>query len=127
MFQVLMGMNQMGLIDAAGIRDMLGIEELDKDTLSKGTQGGGDPTQNKLNNFRQPVQINLWQDALGRPHVTAADWVNKDQWDKIDAQNRMNEIDRENKKHEWEVAEKKAEWSNSNIPEDKKNNKEKNE
>lgn len=127
MFQVLMGMNQMGLIDAAGIRDMLGIEELDKDTLSKGTQGGGDPTQNKLNNFRQPVQINLWQDALGRPHVTAADWVNKDQWDKIDAQNRMNEIDRENKKHEWEVAEKKAEWSNGNTPEDKKNNKEKNE
>ena len=39
----------------------------------------------------------------------------------------MNEIDRENKKHEWEVAEKKAEWSNGNTPEDKKNNKEKNE
>ena len=115
----------LGLIDTSGIKDLLGLEELDKDTLSKGSQGGGDPTQNKLNNFRQPVQINLWQDALGRPHVTAADWVNQDQWNEIDAQNRMNEIDRAEKAHEWEVAEKKAEWSKSNIVEDKKDNKEK--
>jgi len=127
MFQVLTGMVQMGLIDSSGIKDLLGLEELDKDTLSKGAQGGGDPTQNKLNNFRQPVQINLWQDALGRPHVTAADWVHQDQWNEIDAQNRMNEIDRNFKSHEWEVAEKKAEWSNSNIGEVKKDNKEKTE
>ena len=125
MFQVLTGMVQMGLIDASGIKDLLGLDELDKDTVSKGAQGGADPTQNKLNNFRQPVQINLWQDALGNPHVTAADWVHKDQWDKIDAQNRMNEVDRDNKKHDWEVAEKKSEWSNSNTKEAKKNNKEK--
>ena len=125
MFQVLTGMVQMGLIDASGIKDLLGLDELDKDTVSKGAQGGGDPTQNKLNNFRQPVQINLWQDALGNPHVTAADWVHKDQWDKIDLQNRMNESDRDNKKHDWEVAEKKSEWSNSNTKQAKKNNKEK--
>lgn len=125
MFEVLMGMTQMGLIDEAGIRDMLGIEELDKDTISKGAQGGGDPTQNKLNGWRQPVQINLWQDSTtGKMNMTAADWVNTDQWNKVDIRNKDNAIDRDNKKHEWEVVEKKAEWSNGTMKEAKKDKRE---
>ena len=118
-------MTQMGLIDEAGIRDMLGIEELDKDTISKGAQGGGDPTQNKLNGWRQPVQINLWQDSTtGKMNMTAADWVNTDQWNKVDIRNKDNAIDRDNKKHEWEVVEKKAEWSNGTMKEAKKDKRE---
>ena len=73
MFSVLMQMAQLGFIDESGIREMLGLEEYDKDTMSKGAQGGPDPTRNKLNEWRQPVQINLWQDGSGKLNVTAAD------------------------------------------------------
>jgi len=124
MFEVMMGMAQAGLIDASGIKDMLGLEDMDKDTISKGAQGGADPTQNKLNGWRQPVQINLWQDtATGKMNMTAADWVHQDQWNKVDIRNRDNEVDRDIKNHEWEVAEKKSEWSKSNIVDDTKKNK----
>ncbi len=59
--------------------------------------------------------------------MTAADWVNTDEWNKVDIRNKENAIDRDNKNHEWEVADKKAEWSKGNISEDKKDNKEKTE
>lgn len=128
MFEVLTGMTQMGLLDASGIKDILGIEDLDKDTMSKGAQGGANPLHNKLNGWRQPVQINLWQDSTtGKMNMTAADWVNTDEWNKVDIRNKENAIDRDNKNHEWEVADKKAEWSKGNISEDKKDNKEKTE
>jgi hypothetical protein len=42
MFSVLTNMEQLGLIDANGMRDILGLEDLNKETLSKGslqTQG----------------------------------------------------------------------------------------
>ena len=125
MFQVLTGMAQMGLIDSSGIKDILGLEDLDKDTVSKGAQGGIDPMNNKLTGWRQPVQINLWEDSTGRMNMTAADWVNSDQWNKVDIRNKESEVDRDSKKHEWEVADKKAEWSNSNIHEASKKNKRK--
>jgi len=127
MFQVLTGMAQMGLIDSSGIKDILGLEDLDKDSISKGSQGGADPMNNKLTGWRQPVQINLWEDSTGRMNMTSADWVKADQWNKVDIRNKESEVDREIQKHEWEVADKKAEWSNSNIREAKKDNKEKKE
>ena len=127
MFQVLTGMAQMGLIDSSGIKDILGLEDLDKDSVSKGSQGGADPMNNKLTGWRQPVQINLWEDSTGKMNMTAADWVNSDQWNKVDIRNKENEVDRDSKKHEWEVADKKAEWSNGNTKEAKKDNKEKKE
>lgn len=127
MFQVLTGMAQMGLIDSSGIKDILGLEDLDKDSISKGSQGGADPMNNKLTGWRQPVQINLWEDSTGKMNMTAADWVNSDQWNKVDIRNKENEVDRDSKKHEWEVADKKAEWSNGNTKEAKKDNKEKKE
>ena len=127
MFQVLTGMAQMGLIDSSGIKDILGLEDLDKDSISKGSQGGADPMNNKLTGWRQPVQINLWEDSTGKMNMTAADWVNSDQWNKVDIRNNESEIDRDSKKHEWEVADKKAEWSNGNTKEAKKDNKEKKE
>ena len=127
MFQVLTGMAQMGLIDSSGIKDILGLEDLDKDSVSKGSQGGADPMNNKLTGWRQPVQINLWEDSTGKMNMTAADWVNSDQWNKVDIRNKESEIDRDSKKHEWEVADKKAEWSNGNTKEAKKDNKEKKE
>lgn len=127
MFQVLTGMAQMGLIDSSGIKDILGLEDLDKDSVSKGSQGGADPMNNKLTGWRQPVQINLWEDSTGRMNMTSADWVKADQWNKVDIRNKESEVDREIQKHEWEVADKKAEWSNSNIREAKKDNKEKKE
>ncbi len=127
MFQVLTGMAQMGLIDSSGIKDILGLEDLDKDSISKGSQGGADPMNNKLTGWRQPVQINLWEDSTGKMNMTAADWVNSDQWNKVDIRNKESEVDREIQKHEWEVADKKAEWSNGNTKEAKKDNKEKKE
>ena len=127
MFQVLTGMAQMGLIDSSGIKDILGLEDLDKDSVSKGSQGGADPMNNKLTGWRQPVQINLWEDSTGKMNMTAADWVNSDQWNKVDIRNKESEVDREIQKHEWEVADKKAEWSNGNTKEAKKDNKEKKE
>ncbi len=127
MFQVLTGMAQMGLIDSSGIKDILGLEDLDKDSVSKGSQGGADPMNNKLTGWRQPVQINLWEDSTGKMNMTAADWVNSDQWNKVDIRNKESEIDRDSKKHKWEVADKKAEWSNGNTKEAKKDNKEKKE
>ena len=57
-------------------------------------------------------------------NMTAADWVNTDQWNKVDIRNRDNQVDRDTKNHEWEVAEKKSEWSKSNIVDEKKHNKE---
>ena len=127
MFQVLTGMAQMGLIDSSGIKDILGLEDLDKDSISKGSQGGADPMNNKLTGWRQPVQISLWEDSTGKMNMTAADWVNSDQWNKVDIRNKESEIDRDSKKHEWEVADKKAEWSNGKTKEAKKDNKEKKE
>jgi len=125
MFQVLTGMAQMGLIDSSGIKDILGLEDMDKDTVSKGSQGGADPMNNKLTGWRQPVQINLWEDATGKMNMTAADWVNTDQWNKVDIRNKESEVDREIQNHEWEIAEKKSEWSNGNTRKASKKNKRK--
>jgi len=68
MFGVLTQMAQLNLIDESGIRDLLGLEELDKETLSKGEAGGGAPTTNRWDLGKQPIQINIWPDELQRMH-----------------------------------------------------------
>lgn len=74
-FMVLTQMAQMNLIDESGIRDILGIEELDKETMSKGQQGGATPGVNKWDMGKQPIQINLWPEEIARM---------KDRWPAMD-------------------------------------------
>jgi hypothetical protein len=66
MFTVLVEMARLQLIDASGIRDILGLEELDKETMSKGGAGGGMPQSNRWSGGKQPVQINLWPEEVSR-------------------------------------------------------------
>jgi len=81
MFLVLTQMEQLGLIDESGIRDMLGLEELDKETLTKGQAGGGMPQANKAwPDQRQPIQTNLWPDELRRLNDKWDEWEIKDEW-----------------------------------------------
>lgn len=76
MFGVMTQMAQLGLIDASGIRDILGLEELDKETMSKGQAGGGMPQSNKTwPGMKQPIQINLWPEELKRLNDTWDEWV----------------------------------------------------
>lgn len=81
MFGVLVQMAQLGLIDESGIRDMLGLEELDKETMSKGQAGGGMPQANVAwPDQRQPIQTNLWPDELRRLNDSWDEWNIKDEW-----------------------------------------------
>ena len=81
MFAVLTQMAQLGLIDESGIRDMLGLEELDKETLTKGQMGGGMPQSNvSWPDQRQPIQTNLWPDELRRLNDQWDEWIVKDEW-----------------------------------------------
>jgi hypothetical protein len=77
MFQVLTQMAQFNLIDESGIRDILGLEDLDKETMSKGEAGGAYPGRNKWNQGRQPISINLWPEELARMNDG---WPAGDQW-----------------------------------------------
>jgi len=106
MFSVLMQMAQLGFIDESGIREMLGLEEYNKDTMSKGAQGGPNPTFNKLDNWRQPVQINLWQDGMGKLNITAADWVKTDEWGKMEAHNKEKASEKK-----WTKAQQMKKWA----------------
>jgi hypothetical protein len=73
MFAVLTQMAQFGFIDESGIRDILGLEELDKETLSKGAAGGGQPGHNlSWPDGRRPIETNLWPNEMRRM---------QDQWD----------------------------------------------
>ncbi len=80
MFGVLMDMARAGLIDDSGIRDILGLEELNKETMSKGEAGGGMPQSNRWDMGRQPIQINLWPDEIRRMKDTWDEWDIKDEW-----------------------------------------------
>jgi len=85
MFLVLTQMMQVGLIDEDGVREMLGLEELDKETLSKGQAGGGMPQANSWRGGVQPVGINvnpnnLWPEEQRRLEDTWDEWEIKDEW-----------------------------------------------
>jgi hypothetical protein len=85
MFLVLTQMAQLGLIDESGIREMLGLEELDKETLSRGQAGGGMPQANVWRGGAQPVAINvnpnnLWPEELKRLDDNWDEWEIKDEW-----------------------------------------------
>jgi len=78
MFAVLTQMMQMGLIDQSGIRDILGLEDLDKETMSKGQQGQGTPGNNKWNqDFSQPTGLNMWPEEIARMNDA---WAKPDAW-----------------------------------------------
>lgn len=85
MFLVLTQMMQVGLIDEEGVRDMLGLEELDRETLSRGQAGGGMPQANTWMGGIQPVAINvnpsnLWPEEQRRQADTWDEWEIKDEW-----------------------------------------------
>ena len=80
MLLVLTQMMQMNLVDESGVRDMFGLEELDKETLTKGQAGGGMPQANTWQNGVQPVQMNLWPDELRRLNDSWDEWEIKDEW-----------------------------------------------
>ena len=78
MFAVLTQMMQMGLIDQSGIRDILGLEDLDKETMSKGEQGQSTPGVNKWNqDFSQPTGLNMWPEEIARMNDS---WAKPDAW-----------------------------------------------
>ena len=78
MFNVLTLMMQGGLIDESGVREILGIEELDKESMSTGSMGGAQPGANRwYNDFRQPIQTNLWPEELKRMQDV---WPKPDNW-----------------------------------------------
>lgn len=85
MLLVLTQMMQIGLVDESGVRDMFGLEELDKETLSKGQAGGGMPQHNTWQGGAQPVAINvnpsnLWPEELKRLGDKWDEWEVKDEW-----------------------------------------------
>ena len=78
MFAVLTQMAQMNLIDESGIRDILGLEDLDKETMSKGEAGQGTPGNNKwYPDFRQPTGLNMWPEEIARMNDA---WPKPDVW-----------------------------------------------
>jgi hypothetical protein len=81
MFGVLTQMAQLGLIDESGIRDILGLEEMDKETMSKGEAGGGMPQANKAwETGKSPIQINMWPGEIERMGDKWDTWIIKDEW-----------------------------------------------
>lgn len=77
MFTVLTQMMQMGLIDESGVRDILGLDELDKETMTNGADGT--PQNNKWfpQSGKTPVQINLWPEEIKRMNDQ---WPKGDKW-----------------------------------------------
>lgn len=77
MFEVLMGLVSTGLIDESGLRDILGIEELEKETVSKGSQGGARPGASRWfpPGGKRPIQTSL------KPRRSM--WRMEDLWNKI--------------------------------------------
>lgn len=81
MFGVLVQMAELKLIDESGIRDILGLEELDKETLSKGEAGGGMPQSNRAwDTGKSPIQINMWPGEIERMGDKWDTWIIKDEW-----------------------------------------------
>jgi len=75
MFEVLMGLVSAGFIDESGMRDILGIEELEKETLSKGSQGGAAPGRSRWDRGIRPIQTSI--------HPDRSQWRFEDVWNKI--------------------------------------------
>jgi len=77
-FMVLTQMAQLGLIDESGVRDILGLEDLDKETMSKGEAGGATPGNNQWRtDFKIPSGMNLWPEE----YIRSLDrWPAQDKW-----------------------------------------------
>lgn len=73
LYNELKDMVAIGLIDEGGLREFLGIEELDKDTMTQGNNT--DPDLNRWRPaWKTPMQINLWPDANGNINSTTSSW-----------------------------------------------------
>jgi len=85
-FTVLTQMAQLGLIDESGMREILGIEDLDKETLSKGEAGGTTPSQNRWIEGKRLSGLNLWPEEIERMQDRWDEWPKgtpqeiKDKW-----------------------------------------------
>ncbi len=77
MFNVLVQMAQMGFIDESGIRDILGLEELDKESMTNGADIN--PATSLWNNGNSPIQSRLWPEEIKRMNDV---WPMGDKWPK---------------------------------------------
>lgn len=77
MFSVLVQMVQLGFIDESGIRDILGLEELDKETMSKGADMN--PATSLWNNDKSPIASRLWPEEIKRMNDV---WPMGNKWPK---------------------------------------------
>lgn len=77
MFNVLVQMAQMGFIDESGIRDILGLEELDKESMTNGADIN--PAISLWNNGNSPIQSRLWPEEIKRMNDS---WPMGDKWPK---------------------------------------------
>jgi len=112
MLEVMAGLTQLGMIEPSGLREIIGLEEADKETVSKGAQGGNTPGVNtSWADTRQPVQINLWHNPAGKLRATAANWGNIDRWNEIGDKTRKDKV-----QLEWENEMLKREESKSGSP-----------
>lgn len=75
MFSVLTGLLELGLIDPNGLRDILGLAEADKQTISKGADRTPGGNINKVV-WKTPVQVNVnTGNGWGQPNVqTSNPW-----------------------------------------------------
>jgi len=109
MFEVLMGLVSAGLIDESGMRDILGIEELDKETVSKGAQGGARPGASRWNRGIRPIQTEI------HPHRSR--WRFEDTWSKL--KSLVNQLPEQpsrslwSEEDTWEVDPARREWMNA--------------
>jgi len=105
MFEVLMGLVSTGLIDESGLRDILGIEELEKETVSKGAQGGARPGASRWTpGGRRPIQTSI------KPRRSM--WRMEDLWNKI-TQKQLPEAPQRSlwrDEDTWETDPAKLEW-----------------
>ena len=77
MYAQLKDMVANGLIDESGLRQKLGLEELDKQTMSEGsdTNPNMEPVQDKWSpRLNSPLQLNVWPDSQGNVQVSANPW-----------------------------------------------------
>jgi hypothetical protein len=73
MYEQLKDMTGIGLIDEDGLRDMLGLTEYDKETMSEGANT--DPDRDKWNaEWKSPIQINMWPNQDGSMKTTTSAW-----------------------------------------------------
>lgn len=73
LYNQLIDMTSRGLIDEEGLRDMLGLTELDKETMTEGANTSPDQNQWRPS-WKSPIQINMWPGQDGSVKTTTSAW-----------------------------------------------------